>query len=78
MTMNKENKFSPVLYSTGCVNCKSLKDELDAKQIEYVECNDVSKMLELGFDKVPMLEIEVGVFLDYESSLDWANGGCQK
>ena len=72
-----QNVFLPVLYSTGCINCRTLKDELDANGIEYEECKDVNKMLELGFDKVPMLEIDKGVFLDYENGMNWVNGGNQ-
>jgi len=64
------------LYSTGCVNCISLKEELDSRGIEYEECKDLNKMLELGFDKVPMLEISDGVYLDYEASKRWIQGGC--
>lgn len=73
-----QEAFVPVLYSTGCVNCRALKEELDSRGIQYEECKDVSKMLELGFDKVPMLEISEGVFLDYEKGIDWVNGGYQK
>lgn len=73
-----QNVFVPVLYSTGCVNCRTLKENLDSREIQYEECKDVSKMLELGFDKVPMLEIANGVFLDYEASMNWVEGGYQK
>lgn len=73
-----QNVFVPVLYSTGCVNCRTLKEELDSHDIQYEECKDVNRMLELGFDKVPMLEISKGVFLDYETSMNWVNGGYQK
>ncbi len=73
-----KNVFVPVLYSTGCVNCRTLKEELDSHDIKYEECKDVKRMLELGFDKVPMLEIAKGVFFDYETSMSWVNGGYQK
>ena len=78
--MNTTDQFStetfiPVLYSTGCVNCRDLKEELDSLGIQYQECNDVNKMIELGFDKIPMLEIDKDNFLDYEASKIWINGG---
>jgi hypothetical protein len=73
-----QNVFVPVLYSTGCVNCRTLKENLDSHEIQYEECKDVSKMIELGFDKVPMLEIANGVFLDYEAGMNWVDGGYQK
>lgn len=71
------NAFVPILYSTGCVNCRTLKEALNAHDVRYEECTDVKKMLEMGFDKVPVLEIAKGKFLDYEAGMGWVNGGCQ-
>lgn len=73
-----QSEFVPILYSTGCINCRTLKEELDAHDVQYEECRDVARMIELGFDKVPVLEISKDVFLDYETSMNWINGGCQK
>lgn len=47
-----------ILYSTGCPQCKVLKYMLDKKQVKYEECTDKSIMLQLGFDVVPVLEVE--------------------
>ena len=73
-----QNTFTPTLYSTGCPNCRTLKDALEVSGIEYEECGDIDRMLALNFDKVPMLEISKGVFLDYETSMNWVNGGYQR
>lgn len=47
-----------ILYSTGCPQCRVLKGMLDKQQVEYEECTDRSTMLRLGFDSVPVLEVE--------------------
>lgn len=73
--MSRVEQFTPVLYSTGCVACRTLKDELDARGIQYEENNDVKYMLSLGFDKVPMLETSMGVYLDFDSSMNWIENG---
>ena len=72
----RDDGFTPVLYSTGCPACRTLKDILDSRGITYTENNNVERMLSLGFDKVPMLEVEEGLYLDYAAGMSWAfNGG---
>lgn len=57
-----------ILYSTGCPNCRILKEKLKAKNIAFEECNDVDKMVELGFTRVPILEVD-GKFLEFQDAL---------
>ena len=59
-----------ILYSTDCPKCKILKQKLDQKQIEYKECNDVEKMMELGFLSVPMLQVNKEV-MDFNKAVKW-------
>lgn len=59
-----------VLYSTGCIACKTLKMILDKEGITYVENNSTEKMSELGFTHVPILEVD-GVFLNYDAAKRW-------
>ena len=73
--MAEKEAFTPVLYSTGCVACNTLKDELNAMNIIYIENNDVNHMLALGFNTVPMLEVSAGVYLDYDNSMRWIENG---
>lgn len=66
--MNK----SVVLYSTGCPQCTVLKEKLRQKNIEYTECNDVNKMIELGIEQVPVLEIDEKL-LSFSEANKWIN-----
>lgn len=63
-----------VLYSTGCVNCQTLKDLLANAGYQFTIETDISKMLKLGFDKVPMLEVAPNKYLDYQEALSWIGG----
>lgn len=60
-----------VVYSTDtCPSCKNLKRQLDSKKIKYDEFNDKEKMIELGIDHIPVLEVD-GTKLSYKQALDW-------
>lgn len=62
------------LYSTGCPQCKILKHMLEKNHIEYEECTDKSIMLRLGFDAVPVLEVE-GRYLDSKQAQKYIHEG---
>ena len=47
-----------VLYSTGCSKCEELKLLLNEYNISYEENNSVEEMLNLGFDEIPVLNVE--------------------
>lgn len=51
-----------ILYSTGCPNCKLLKEYMDNKNVPYEENNSVDDMISKGFDHVPMLEVDGNVY----------------
>lgn len=57
-----------ILYSTGCPNCKLLKEYMDKKDIIYEENNSVDDMVAKGFDHVPMLEVD-GEIYDFNEAL---------
>lgn len=61
-----------VLYTNHCPLCNALKEQLDAKKIEYVEETDLETMLNLGITRTPMMHID-GYFqlLNYKDSLKW-------
>lgn len=73
--LNSSQNYTPILYSTGCIKCRELKEELSSHGIAVRECNDVDKMLSLGFDEVPMLEVCEGTYLNYTGAINWLNGG---
>lgn len=61
-----------VLYTTGCVKCKSLKARLDAKEIKYDIVDDLNVMESKGFMSVPVLEVD-GKTMRYEEAMNWIN-----
>lgn len=56
------------LYTTNCPACKSLKQKLDAKGIQYTVCEDIQEMSRLGISAVPMLKIGQTLFTNPQSS----------
>ena len=56
------------LYTSGCPNSRLLKQKLDDKKLNYNIVDDVDKMVELGFTRVPVLEVD-GKYLDFNEAL---------
>ena len=61
------------LYSTNCPRCKVLEKKIDRLQIEYNVCEDVDRMIELGFTAAPVLETDDGKFLTFEEAFDYVS-----
>lgn len=61
-----------ILYSTGCPKCDVLKKKLKAKNIEYVENNNVEDMESLGIDQVPVLSVD-GNLMSFAEANNWIN-----
>ena len=57
-----------IFYTTGCPNCVQLKKLLDKNGISYIENTDKKEMLNLGFDRVPVLKVG-GEFYNYEEAV---------
>lgn len=64
--------MSVVLYTTGCPKCKILEKKLEQKNIDYEIFDDVDKMLEMGFQSVPLLELK-GEYMNFTQALEWIN-----
>ena len=45
------------LYTTNCPKCRILEQKLKSKNIEYIEFTDVDKMIEMGFNMMPILNL---------------------
>lgn len=58
------------LYSTHCPKCVILEKKLKDKDIEYAIVTDVKTMINMGFDKAPMLEVD-GMLLEYDEAKKW-------
>lgn len=55
-----------------CPKCKILKKKLSDKNIDYVEVNDMDKLLELNILEVPVLKIDDTMF-DFAAANAWIN-----
>ena len=60
------------LYSTGCPKCKILETKLSQKNIEYSIFSDVDKMIDMGFQSVPILEVDKKV-MSFGEAVKWIN-----
>ena len=61
-----------VLYSTGCPQCKVLKQKLDNACIEYEVVNDLEEMERLGFVAAPMLTVDDEI-MNFIEANSWIN-----
>lgn len=62
-----------ILYSTHCPKCNILAAKMKAKNIEYVENNDIEEMKKLGIMSVPYLSVD-GELMDFGTANKWISG----
>lgn len=60
-----------ILYSTGCPQCKVLKQLLEKSDVHYDICSDVDKMMGMGISSVPMLDVD-GELMNFPAAMKWA------
>ena len=60
------------LYSTHCPRCEILAEKLNAKNIKYETITDTDIMLELGFDILPVLQVD-GKAMGFTEAVRWIN-----
>ena len=58
------------LYTIHCPQCNVLKKKLDAAGISYTLIDDQNWLIENGYHKFPMLEVD-GKLMDFKESIDW-------
>ena len=59
-----------ILYTTHCPRCHVLERKLSEKGIEYDEVDDIDKMLSMGLDSAPMLDVD-GKVMNYTEAIEW-------
>lgn len=59
-----------ILYTTHCIQCEHLENELKKAKISYEVVTDKEVMNLKGFKFVPMLEVD-GVVLNNAKALMW-------
>ncbi len=61
---------SIILYTTNCPKCKVVETKLNNLNISYTTCTDVDKMIELGIQSAPALEVN-GILMDFKQTINW-------
>lgn len=61
---------SIIFYTTNCPKCKVLKTKMDKIELTYEICEDVERMLDLGIQSVPALQID-NTILDFGQAIKW-------
>lgn len=62
-----------ILYTIDCPNCLRLENKLREKNIAYAVCKDKELMRKLGMNKMPVLEIRNGTYLNFKEAIKWVN-----
>lgn len=65
-----------ILYTSGCPRCNMLKKELDKNGIMYDVFDDVDKMIEMGFNEVPILKVD-NTKMNYTEAIKWIKKGSK-
>lgn len=68
-----------IVYSLPtCGQCKVLKKKLENKNISFTVVEDIEKMLELGIQGVPVLQLDDGTKLTKMSAIKWVDAQEEK
>lgn len=68
-----------IVYSLPtCGQCKVLKKKLGNKNISFTVVEDIEKMLELGIQGVPVLQLDDGTKLIQTSAIKWVDAQEEK
>lgn len=59
-----------ILHSIGCPQCIVLKRKLDAAGIDYILNTDQAKMIEMGIQSLPILQIDDTQY-SFKDALTW-------
>lgn len=57
-----------ILYSTGCPKCNILERRLTNDNIEFEISNDIDKLIDMGFQNAPVLQIN-DQFIVFEDAM---------
>lgn len=60
------------LYTSGCPRCKVLEKKLNAASIIYETFTDTDKMVKMGMNVMPILEVD-GQRMNFKEANEWVN-----
>lgn len=61
------------LYTTHCPKCNVLEKKLQAARVEFTVCEDLQKMLQLGFKSTPVLVVDKEDPYFFKEACIWAD-----
>lgn len=68
-----------IVYSLPtCGQCKVLKKKLENKNISFTVVEGIEKMVELGIQGVPVLQLDDGTKLTQISAIKWVDAQEEK
>ena len=60
------------VYTTHCPKCKAVETKLKSKNIDYIEITDENEMQKLGFQSVPVIDVD-GKIMNFSEAINWIN-----
>ena len=60
------------LYTTHCPQCRALETKLNKKSVEYIICDNVEEMKQLGFKAAPVLKVD-DKYYGFSEAIKWVN-----
>ena len=61
-----------ILYTNHCPRCTTLEKRLQEKNISYETFTDVQKMIDMGFESMPVLQVDEKKML-FKEAVKWVN-----
>ena len=61
-----------ILYTSHCPRCAILEKKLQEKNIAYETFTDVQKMIDMGFESMPVLQVD-GKKMLFKEAVKWVN-----
>lgn len=60
------------LIGTGCPKCNVLAQKLKAKNINFIDSNNIDEAIDNGFMSAPVLKVE-NEYMDFGTAVKWVN-----
>lgn len=59
------------VYTTHCPKCNMLEKMLKNAGFEYTTFEDVDKMVEMGLQSAPYMQVNCGELMDFKTAMNW-------
>lgn len=62
-----------IFTTEACPMCSMLKEKMVAKKLDFKENHDLDEIIKEGFDTVPVLKLDDGVYLGFGEANSFIN-----